>query len=59
MRQRAHDLDPHIRKVDHHPEEQVLGDFQSRQLLGRVIEQGDYDDLSKPGSAFSGLIAAE
>jgi ABC-type transport system involved in cytochrome bd biosynthesis fused ATPase/permease subunit len=26
---------------------------------GRVIEQGDYDDLSKPGSAFSGLIAAE
>jgi len=26
---------------------------------GRVVEQGDYDELNKPGSAFSGLIAAE
>ena len=26
---------------------------------GRVVEQGDYEDLNKPGSAFSDLIAAE
>jgi putative ABC transport system ATP-binding protein len=26
---------------------------------GRVVEQGDYEDLNKPGSAFSGLVAAE
>jgi putative ABC transport system ATP-binding protein len=26
---------------------------------GRVIEQGDYDELNKPGSAFADLVAAE
>ena len=26
---------------------------------GRIVEQGSYDDLNKPGSALSGIMAAE